>query len=137
MTSSEELNPDQPLRQLKGIDRHITNEKLIVLATFSNATDAHMLCNSLEANGIASRVSNECSNPIFGVTIAVDSSAFYVEVLVLASDAERALIVKNEHLANKNESEIPEWQCECGELVDSGFAVCWNCESEYPEHESQ
>jgi len=138
MESPKESNPYEPPQFLEPAkDEKASNrqrgEKLIVLATFNSSTDAHLLRNVLEENGVDARVGNETTTAIFGATIAGPSSAFWIEVLVLKSDAEKALEIKNRFLANTDGSPIPEWTCKCGETVDAGFAVCWSCESQYSE----
>jgi len=121
------------------IPKTTTTEKLIVLATFDNSVRAHMLRNELENNGITAKVGNETTTAIFGATIGGPSSAFWMEVLVLESDASQALAIKNRWLAQERDDDdvdIPEWTCACGEIVDAGFSVCWNCENEYDDTSS-
>ena len=125
----DKLNSNsQPLKDIQ------SGDKLVVLSTYDNSIDAHMFRNELEQHGITARVGNETTTAIFGATIAGPSSAFWIEVLVLESQSDKALEIKNKWLES-NESkvvvEIPEWQCKCGETVDAGFAACWNCESDY------
>lgn len=111
----------------------LTNEKLFVLATFDNHIDARLLQNELATHGIPSRTANETSAPVLGLTIAGQSSAFWIEVLVLESMAEKSLKIKGDWLDNKNDQKlvIPEWVCGCGETVDAGFAICWSCNADY------
>ena len=129
--------PSQPSNHEKRSDNDFQeplpkNEKLINLATFDTSIEANLFRNELSDHGIKSRLAND-STSMLGATIAGQSSAFWIEVLVLESDAQKALQVKN----NWNESapvettSIPEWNCDCGETVDAGFGVCWNCENEY------
>ncbi|MCA8991479.1 MAG: DUF2007 domain-containing protein [Planctomycetaceae bacterium] len=108
------------------------HDKLIVLATFSKATEAHCLCATLESNGIRACVANETSNTSLGASWFGPISAIWVEVLVFESDAEKALEIKN-RLADDMvvEEEIPEWICGCGETVDAGFEICWSCSTPY------
>ena len=90
-----------------------------------------MLKNALDEQNIPSRVANEMSaSSIVGLGGPI--SAVWIEVLVRKDDADAALLVKRQFLARENEaSDIPEWKCECGELVDAGFAVCWSCQADY------
>ena len=107
--------------------------KLIVLSTFDNSVDAHLFKNELENNGIQASINNETTTAIFGATIAGSSSAFWIEVLIMESDANRALEIKNSwnsDSADGDDGGIAEWICKCGETVDEGFALCWNCGSE-------
>lgn len=68
-----------------------------------------------------------------GATIVGPSRALWIEVVIREADAKAALLVKEQYLVSDSddESEIPEWKCACGETVDVGFAVCWNCKAEY------
>lgn len=107
-----------------------SSEELLVLATFDNSVDAHRLRNELENAGIDARVANENSNASLGISFVGQLSAFWVEVLIFKSDAERALVVKQQFHMN-DDADIPEWTCRCGETVDAGFSACWNCEAIY------
>lgn len=107
-------------------------DKLVVLATFSNAPEAHCLRAALEANGIRSSVSNEGSTTLLGSSWFGPTSAFWVEVLVFASDVEQASSIKHKMDPQIKEESIPEWKCSCGETVDAGFEVCWSCSALYP-----
>jgi len=130
---SNEIRPTRESAVSKDQDSANRNEKLIVLAAFDNSIDAHTLKNVLEQNGIDSSVNNETTTAIFGLTIAGASSAFSVEVVILESDAEAALAVKQQFLSTLPDDSVPtpEWKCKCGETVDAGFEVCWNCEAAY------
>ena len=131
-TSGESISAE-PTRGQES-HRGLPTDKLIVLATFDNSMRAHMLRNELADNGIEAKVGNETTTAIFGATIGGPSSAFWIEVLVLESDANNALIIKNRWLAQERDDdgvEIPEWTCACGETVDAGFSVCWNCDGNF------
>ena len=123
--------PPERDRSLQPID---DGESLIVLATFDNSVEASLFQNELARFGIDSRLANETSASTLGLTIAGPSAAFWVEVLIRKTDAERGLQIKSDWLAKSSDSEgeIPEWTCDCGETVDAGFGVCWNCNAEYP-----
>lgn len=109
------------------------NEKLVVLAKFDNASEAHRLRAELEANGIRASVSNENSANAIGGALFGRVAAISIEVLVLDADLPRAKEIKNNYLSNRKETPIPEWTCRCGETVDAGFSTCWACGAEYPE----
>lgn len=113
-----------------------SSEELLVLATFNNSVDAHRLRNELENAGIEARVANENSNASLGISIFGQLSAFWVEVLIFKSDADRALVVKQQFHMNED-ADIPEWTCRCGETVDAGFSACWNCEAVYESDSDQ
>lgn len=109
------------------------NEKLVVLATFDNPSEAHHLRAELEANGIRASVSNENSANVIGASLFGRIAAISIEVLVLDADLARAMEIKNNYLNNRKETPIPEWTCECGETVDAGFATCWACGADYAD----
>ena len=109
------------------------DEKLVVLATFTHAPEAHWLRIRLEQQGIAATVANEHSTQVVGATLFGQMSGFWIEVLVFEKDAERALQIKQELSAHLKETSIPEWICECGATVDPGFAQCWSCMSPFPD----
>ena len=104
--------------------------KLVTLAEFDNSLEAHALKDMLAINGIESRVTNESMAASLGF-LAGTSSSFSPSVMILESDAEAALAIKQEFLAADvaEATTIPEWTCSCGETVDEGFEVCWNCGS--------
>ena len=133
MDSGRNENPyDPPLEQSQTTLKLAEGEKLTVLATFSAPLEAHTLKNALIAESIPAVIGNESSAPLFGASIAGQSSAFWVEVLVRESDAAAALEIKKQFLkSGPAETEIPEWSCVCGKTVDEGFSVCWNCQAEY------
>ncbi|MFM7116057.1 MAG: DUF2007 domain-containing protein [Planctomycetota bacterium] len=109
------------------------NEKLVVLATFDNPSEAHRLRAELEANGIRASVSNENSANVIGASLFGRIAAISIEVLVLDADLNRATEIKNNYLNNRKETPVPEWTCHCGETVDAGFSTCWACGVEYQE----
>ena len=133
-------NPYQPpespskSREAEALNREMdrTDDELVVLATFENAPEAHCLRAELESNGITATVGNEQSAQTVGASLFGRISAVWIEVLVLKSDAEAALAIKN-RLDNEDgaDSTIPEWTCECGATVDEGFGQCWSCLATY------
>ena len=104
--------------------------KLVTLAEFDNSIEAHALKDMLGINGIESRVTNESMSASLGF-LAGTTSSFSPSVMILESDAEAALAIKQEFLARDvvQPTTISEWTCSCGEMVDEGFEVCWNCGS--------
>lgn len=114
-------------------DPRWVSEKIVVLATFGSSAEAHLFRSALANEGVIARVANENTTSFLGGAINGTISAFEVEVLILESDAIKGLEVKKRFLAatKDEEQEIEEWGCECGETVDGGFKVCWNCGSEW------
>ncbi len=109
-----------------------TNDELVVLATFETSPEAHCLRIELEQNGISACVANESTRGSVGASLFGPISAVWIEVLVLKSDAEKALAIKYRMDAEPTDQGIPEWTCACGETVDAGFATCWACSSPFP-----
>ena len=148
MTESNEQNPYRPpnANAESGADADAGERtpqgmagKLLVLSTFQNSVDAHLFKNELENQGIRASINNETTTAIFGATIGGPSSAFSIEVLIMESDAEQALEIKNQWSSKAEDSttvEIAEWTCKCGETVDEGFSVCWNCGADHGETSS-
>ncbi|PHR91477.1 MAG: hypothetical protein COA78_34040 [Blastopirellula sp.] len=123
--TEEPINPYQtPECQEQNLRFDDNPDRLVVLATFNNLTEASCLVSELEQNGIASRTANEQS----GSTLGSLMSTIWIEVLVMKEDADRALAVKEKANFSTSEAEsIPEWTCTCGETVDAGFEQCWSC----------
>lgn len=107
-----------------------TSSKLVTLAAFDNSIEAHALKDMLALNGIESKVTNEAASASLGI-LAGTTSSFSPSVMILETDAEAALSIKQEFLAADlaESTTIMEWTCRCGETVDAGFEVCWNCEA--------
>ncbi len=110
-----------------------SESKVVTLAEFASVVEAHALRAMLADRGIESRVANETSG---GLSIlAGTSSSFSPSVMIREADAEAALVVKQEFLivGAPDSAAIAEWTCGCGETVDVGFEVCWNCEGLYTD----
>ena len=88
----------------------------------------------LEENGIKVMVRGlDAGGSVFGG--AVDDPQ--IELFVSPESLEQATELI-EALQAEQDVPIPAWICKCGEDVDEGFAVCWNCESDYqPAAESE
>jgi len=110
--------------------------KLVTLAAFDNSIEAHALKDMLSLNGIESRVTNESMAASFGI-LAGTTSSFSPSVMILETDVEAAMAIKQKFLAGDyiQATAIPEWTCGCGETVDAGFEVCWNCEALYADQQ--
>lgn len=59
-----------------------------------------------------------------------------LELYVQAEDFSKAdeLLIE---LFEEDADDVPAWTCQCGEEVDAGFFVCWNCETEYQSGSSE
>ena len=87
----------------------------------------------LEGRGIKVFIKNELGSAGAGVGDPVPfmpSLTFaWPEVCVADEDAQAALEVIREMIASETQTDSP-WKCShCGETVDAGYSVCWNCES--------
>ncbi len=130
--------PEPPHRQASDTDHTPPDsgglhDKLVVLATFENAAEAHLLRIELANHGISAAVSNETSAQSVGASLFGRISAVWIEVLVFESVAEKALQIKHDYLSRTSDTDIPEWVCQCGETVDAGFAQCWSCMAPYSD----
>lgn len=102
------------------------SNKLIVIASLTNALTAHSMRLLLEASGIRAFVTGDFPS---------EHGTDFVQVLVNESDADVAEKILTEVPA-ASEVLIPEWICVCGATVDSGFHVCWSCGADYPDEAS-
>lgn len=87
----------------------------------------------LEGRGIKVFIKNELGSAGAGVGDPVPfmpSLTFaWPEVWVADEDAQAALEIIREMKASETQTDSP-WKCShCGETVDAGYSVCWNCES--------
>ena len=138
--NEEELNPYRPpafnpsdsADNSKPEKSEFDECKLVVLAEFVTSIEAHGLRNMLADNGIESQVTNEQGGVSFGL-LAGTSRSFSPSVMIREEDSEAGLAIKQEYLSADfaDSSEVPEWVCRCGETVDAGFEVCWNCEASF------
>jgi len=130
MKQPDDLNPYQsPASSSMGSDGD--TEQIIVLASFDSSFEAHLFRNELIDNGIDARIANEASGSLGA---AFGGTAIPFLVIVLKSQVDDALVIKEQWISksttNLNGPRF-EWKCRCGETVDAGFAVCWNCQEEY------
>ncbi len=110
------------------------DDDLVVVASFTSGSEAHVLRLLLEANGIQAAITGEETNTAFGFGSATDTNIFGVKVLVKRMDISEAQLIMQVPAAA--DIMIPAWTCTCGEPVDEGFAVCWSCGQSNDEHES-
>ena len=138
MTETEELNPYQSPRSASlGPEYRNRHDRLTVVASFETSFEAQVFCDELSFNGIDAKIVKEYVG--FGASvggIAFPGGVAFpypVNVLVRESRKRKAIVIKELWLNSKSDSneEIPAWTCQCGEKVDAGFAVCWNCEARY------
>ncbi len=85
----------------------------------------------LEDNGISATIPPPDS-AIFGASLDGPEE---IELIVAATDLEKAQALIAE-IEAAEEIEVPMWNCQCGEEVDEGFAVCWSCGAEYEPPQS-
>jgi hypothetical protein len=100
-------------------------DDLVVVASFTGGSEAHVLRLLLEANGVQAAVTGEETNATLGFGSGTDPNVFGVRVLVKRMDVEEARLIMQVPAAS--DVLIPAWICGCGAEVDEGFAVCWSC----------
>ena len=98
----------------------------VIIRTFITETEAEMARNHLLALGLAAETeSDNCGGmrPHFDLTLGV-------RLMVPATDAPYA----RDLLAEKDPAAVtPAWHCDgCGEDIDAGFDLCWNCGRPHP-----
>lgn len=99
-----------------------------ILLQESEVQQMHALCELLEETGIRSRIVGEPLRQAMG-----EVGFPPVQICVPRRDAERARAVIAGWLARPKD--IPPasqeaWHCQqCGEEVEGGFDICWNCQS--------
>ena len=126
-----------PQKKGKSKSGDVLYGRLLTLATFTESVDAHLFRNELNSHGINVAVTNENSTALFGATTAGQSAAFTIEVMIMEKDAEAGLEIKERWLEARKvekpaDQTVSEWSCSCGETVDAGFEICWNCSSPFP-----
>jgi hypothetical protein len=100
--------------------------RLVTIARFAHAAEAHAARNRLERAGILAVVSDET---VANLLSYIGSAVGGVRLQVGASDAQRA----GEVLLGLADHELPDdlkgyWRCrDCQQIVDPGFDVCWSC----------
>lgn len=108
------------------------DDDLVKLTTFPGSLPAHSLRILLEASGIQAVVTGEETNATFGGPGMGGAGMVGVAILVRRIDLEDAKRVMLEVPAAA-EVLVPSWNCQCGEIVDEGFSICWSCGLEFPE----
>ena len=103
------------------------NDDLVELAQFRHGINAHSIRILLEANGIPAVVDGDAM---------IEPGLEMAKVYVHRKNLELAKRVVHE-VPPASEVLIPEWLCQCGEQVDSGFCVCWHCGTDYESGSSQ
>lgn len=96
------------------------SDRLVVIAAMSDGLSAHSIRLLLEASGIQAFVTGDFPTEIPHERVLVH---------VRQADLDLAETILAEVPA-ASEVMIPEWVCACGETVDAGFHVCWNCGQE-------
>lgn len=114
----------------------MSEKDVILIAYFESESEATLAKALLEENQI--RVVLTGLEPsALGFSLEGDDG---IGCYVGADDVERARQLLSDLMAADEEDEtveIPAWICpQCQEEVDEGFAVCWNCNAEFPINSS-
>lgn len=91
----------------------------------ADRVEAQMLRDHLEAEGISSVLFGDA---LSGAAGELPVNIFPTLWLVKDEQYQRARRLIDEFLAQKTEPQGLFWRCPvCGERVDPGFDLCWNC----------
>ncbi len=105
----------------------MSEDALFVIAAFEFEDEAHVAKGHLDAEGIEAFILGS-DNSGFG---GLSADATY-QVVVKQNDQERAQQILEESESDEGDVAVPAWNCEGGEDVDEGFAICWSCGSHWP-----
>lgn len=103
------------------------DSNFVKLVVYDSESQAILAKAVLEENDIHVNVSGLEPNAL---GIALDGEDA-IELFVLEADLERARGLVADLEIQEEGDPIPAWTCKCGEDVDEGFFVCWNCGTEY------
>ena len=108
-----------------------TDGYLVRVYWAADAHDVHVVRGLLEEAGIRARVIGESLATTYGGLLTGPSIS--PRVCVFASDEPRArqIVAEREEKrrAARTQRPTPIWNCgHCGEDVDVGFEICWNCQ---------
>ena len=93
------------------------SDRLVVVAASPDALTAHSIRLLLEASGVVAFVTGD-----------FPSETPIGNVLVWTREADKPLAIQIiDEVPSASEVLVPEWICDCGETVDAGFHLCWNC----------
>ncbi len=101
--------------------------EFVRLANFQSETDATLAKAMLEEHSIQSTIAGMEPSAL-GFSLEGEGA---IELFVMSQDVEKARKLIADIAAAEQEEITPAWSCACGEDVDEGFWVCWNCGAEY------
>ena len=103
----------------------MSEQQSVTVARFRLEHEARIAAAELSEAGIASTVSNGDAATMFGTYIGTAFGGVHLQV------AEADVPVVREVLAKLDTADNAPWHCDqCGEDVEAGFEVCWNCLAE-------
>ena len=97
--------------------------------------EAHFIKSALEDAGIEARV---VESPLLTALGELPASAIAPRVWVRteAFDQARKIVLDYEAHRRAPKTSASEWKCSsCGELNDSSFDICWNCQTVFDSKE--
>lgn len=107
---------------------------MIELYQAQDRVEAQMLKDYLHHQGIETVILNDL---LSGAAGGVPANLFPTLWLLEQQQLERAKLFTKQFF-NQPLSNAEPWYCEvCGERVDAGFEVCWNCATPAPKQEDK
>ena len=114
-------------------------QKFVTIAA-GNISEADLIKNILEANGIKSYLEDE-NLGTWVPYMASPGGAGAVKIAVAESDVGKAKAIVKEMSSRESnarqQSREESWTCpSCGEVVEGQFAQCWNCQAMRPDSDA-
>ena len=113
----------------------MANSELIEVYSAAHLYEAHFIKSALEDAGIEARV---VESPLLTALGELPASAVAPRVWVRAEAFDQAKKIVLDYEARRRVPKAPasEWKCNsCGELNDSSFEICWNCQRVFENKE--
>jgi len=109
------------------------DEQIVEVYQSADSVEAHMLRNMLADARVESRLLGEPLNMV-GPPASLQSAVLWVR----RQDANiaRQLLADSKRIRSQSHSETQSaatWKCtSCGEMIEDGFDLCWNCQTPRP-----
>lgn len=110
------------------------DNNLVRLAAFEHEYEAVLLKNALVDNGIEAWVTGGDGVNTFGAGLTA-AGLVGVDVRIRQKDLASAQRLMIQIKKDLHALPTPSWNCNCGEEVDEGFAICWSCGADFGARE--